>query len=97
MYTCIIYLIFNYVRLPYIIEIKHKYLLLKWEENKMTYSIKITDSDNNLIGTLPAATPDQVRKFLKKGLIVIDTQTGNHITEQDLNDLVGVSECVMEA
>lgn len=63
----------------------------------MTYSIKITDADNNLIGSLPAATIDQVRKFLRKGLIVIDTDTGNHITEHDLDTTVGVSECVIEA
>lgn len=39
MYTCIIYLIFNYVQLPYIIEIKHKYLLLKWggKQNDLFY------------------------------------------------------------
>ena len=52
----------------------------------MTYSIKITDADNNLIGSLPAATIDQVRKFLRKGLVVI---------EHDLDATVGVSECVI--
>lgn len=62
----------------------------------MTYSIKITDVDNNEIGSLSAATVDQVRKFLKKGLIVIDEQTGNHITEHDLDSIAGVSECVIE-
>lgn len=63
----------------------------------MEYSIKITDKDNDLIGSLPTATEDQIRKFLKKGYTIINAETGNHITEEDLNKTVGVSECVIKA
>jgi len=63
----------------------------------MNYSITITDTNNTKIGELPSATPTQIRKYLKKGLVVIDNNTGNIITEDMLNAVVGVAECVIDA
>lgn len=63
----------------------------------MNYSITITDTNNTKIGELPNATPTQIRKYLKKGLVVIDNNTGNIITEDTLNAVVGIAECVIDA
>ena len=63
----------------------------------MNYSITITDTNNTKIGELPNATPTQIRKYLKMGLVVIDNNTGNIITEDALNAVVGIAECVIEA
>lgn len=58
----------------------------------MTYSIKIFDDKGGLIGQLPTATPQDIMKYINKGFIVKDINTGREITLADVNSNVGVSD-----
>ena len=58
----------------------------------MTYYIKIYDTQGNIIGELPAATPIEISKYLSKGFIVKDGNTGNQITLESIGSVVGVSD-----
>ena len=60
-----------------------------------TYNIRITDTNDVLIGELMTATPIDITKFIDKGLKVIDLTTKKEIHREDVADTICVSECVM--
>ena len=62
----------------------------------MTYSIKIYDMNGILIGELPTATPQEIMKYINKGLVVKDNNTGSVITVDDVSSVVGVSDGFMD-
>ena len=58
----------------------------------MTFSIKIFDTAGNLIGELPTASVMHITKYIEKGFIVKDLYTGQQITLDDLNNMIGASD-----
>lgn len=60
-----------------------------------TYSIRILDEKNKLIGELLTATPNDIIKFIDKGFKVIDIITHKEIMRESVTQVIGVSECVM--
>jgi hypothetical protein len=58
----------------------------------MTYSIKIFDVKGNLIGELPTASADDIVKYINKGFIVKDINTGKDLTIADVTSSIGVSD-----
>lgn len=58
----------------------------------MTYSIKIYDGSNNIIGELATATPDIILQYINKGFIVKDITTDQIITAADITANMGVSD-----
>lgn len=58
----------------------------------MKFSIKIFDSQGNLIGELPTASADDIVKYLNKGFIVKDINTGRNLTIEDVTSSIGVSD-----
>lgn len=63
--------------------------------NMETYSIRIFDEKNKLIGELLTATPNDIIKFIDKGFKVIDIITHKEIMRESVTQVIGVSECVM--
>lgn len=62
----------------------------------MSYSIQIFDTKNNKIGELMKASASDVLKFLSKGLKVIDKSTGVELTEDIINQSIGVSDGMID-
>lgn len=60
------------------------------------YSIKIFDSNGTLIGELPTASPQDIMKYINKGFIVKNLETGNIMKLEDISSMVGVSEGFIE-
>ena len=60
----------------------------------MTYSIKILDSSDNIVGELMTATPSQIQQFIDKGMKVIDIHTNSELSLSDISniDMIGVSD-----
>lgn len=58
----------------------------------MTFSIKIFDGQGNLIGELPTASADDIVKYINKGFIVRDINTGRNLTIEDVTSSIGVSD-----
>ena len=58
----------------------------------MARSIKIVDANQNPIGELMTASDIDILKYLAKGLIVIDSKSGELITEADITSAMGVSD-----
>ena len=56
------------------------------------FSIKIYDQQGNLIGELPTASIRDITRYIEKGFIIKDLNTGNEITIDDINRMVGVSD-----
>ena len=56
------------------------------------YSIKIYDSKGTLIGELPTASASDIMRYINKGFIIKDVNTGQPITMDDLNTSVGCSD-----
>lgn len=61
----------------------------------MTYAIKIVDDKGKLIGELMTATPNDILKFINKGLHVINQATNTEITAQEITSVIGVSDGVI--
>lgn len=60
-------------------------------------AIKILDKNKNPIGELMTATTDEMMQYIKKGLVVVDTCTGEEVTEASLLNTIGCSDdCVIE-
>lgn len=57
-----------------------------------TYAIRITDSNNKLIGQMMKASAEEVRKFISKGFTVINIYTDQIMDESSLNETIGVSD-----
>ena len=56
------------------------------------YSIRIYDSDQHLIGKMMTATCADITKFINKGFIVMNVETGEQITLESMNESLGVSD-----
>lgn len=56
------------------------------------YSIKIYDSNGTVIGELPAASAQDVIKYINKGFIVKDIKTGKPISIEEASSCIGVSD-----
>lgn len=63
----------------------------------MTYSIKIIDSMGKPVGELMTASSTDILSLLNKGMMVIDQNTGQSITEEQVCSVIGVSESVVTA
>lgn len=62
----------------------------------MKYSIKIQDSKGNPVGEKFDLEPSDVLKFIhKKGFTVIDMMTNEPLTEDIVNQNIGVSEGII--
>lgn len=56
------------------------------------YSIKIYDDKGTFIGELPTASANDIMRYINKGFIVKDLNTGQQITMEDINASVGASD-----
>ena len=61
----------------------------------MTYSITIQDKMGKKVGELPMASPSDVLNLINKGFIVINNYTGTPISISEVQNMIGVSECVI--
>lgn len=62
----------------------------------MTFNIQILDMNHNHIADAMNASVEDVLKFLRKGMIVVNLATGLEMNESDLLNTVGVSaDCVI--
>lgn len=61
----------------------------------MTFNIQILDTERNHVADAMNATVDQILRFIRKGMIVINMNTGLEMNEYDLLNLIGVSDCVI--
>lgn len=61
----------------------------------MTYSITIQDMMGKKVGELPMATATDVVTLINKGFIVINNYTGTPISMDEVQNTIGVSECVI--
>lgn len=61
----------------------------------MTFNVQILDDHHNHVADAMNATVDQILQFIRKGMIVVNMNTGLEMNEYDLLNLVGVSDCVM--
>ena len=59
----------------------------------MPRPIKILDANKQLIGELITASDFDIIQYIAKGLTVIDTRSGDVITESDIVDQIGSSDC----
>jgi hypothetical protein len=59
----------------------------------MPRPIKILDANKQLIGELMTASDFDIIQYIAKGLTVIDTRSGDVITESDIVDQIGSSDC----
>ena len=62
----------------------------------MTFNVQIFDKNNYHIADNMNASAKDVLTYLHKGLIVINMLTNQPMTESDVLDTVGVSECPIE-
>jgi hypothetical protein len=65
----------------------------------MTYSIKILDTSNNIVGELMTATPSQIQTLINKGMKIIDIHTNSELSLNDVinADTIGVSDGLISA
>lgn len=56
------------------------------------YSIRILDNNQKIIGEMMTATCSDITKFINKGFIVMNVETGEQITLESMNDSLGVSD-----
>lgn len=56
------------------------------------YSIKIYDEKGTFIGELPTASANDIMRYINKGFVVKDLNTGQPITMEDINASVGASD-----
>lgn len=61
----------------------------------MTFNVQIFDNHRNHIADFMNATVDDVMKYLNKGLIVVNLLTGQELREEDLVNMIGVSDSVI--
>ena len=59
----------------------------------MPRPIKILDANKQLIGELMTASDFDIIQYIAKGLTVIDTRSGDVITESDIVEQIGSSDC----
>jgi len=56
------------------------------------YSIRILDNNQKIIGEMMTATCSDITKFINKGFIVMNIETGEQITLESMTDSLGVSD-----
>ena len=56
------------------------------------YSIKIFDRNGTLIGELPTASAQDIMRYINKGFVVKDLETGRIITLEDVSSVIGASD-----
>ncbi len=61
----------------------------------MTFNIQILDMNHNHVADAMNASMEDVLKFLRKGMVVINMATGLEMSESELLNTVGVADCVM--
>lgn len=61
----------------------------------MSYSIKIYDDKNEIIGERMDASSEEVLKFINKGFRVFDIVTQTWLTEDNVSKTIAVSECAI--
>jgi predicted XRE-type DNA-binding protein len=62
----------------------------------MTFDIKIFDTSGNHIADYMQASIEDVLKFIRKNMIVVNQLTNEQLTESQLLNMVGVSECPIQ-
>lgn len=62
----------------------------------MTFDIKIFDNAGNHIADYMQASVEDVLKFIRKNMIVVNQLTNEQLTESQLLNMVGVSECPIQ-
>jgi hypothetical protein len=62
----------------------------------MTFNVQIFDKNNYHIADNMDASAKDVLTYLNKGLVVINMLAGQPMTESDVFNTVGVSECPIE-
>lgn len=61
----------------------------------MSYSIKIYDNKNEIIGERMNATSEDVLAYINKGFKVFDISTQKWLSEEDVSKTIAVSECAI--
>ena len=56
------------------------------------YSIRIYDNNQQFIGEMMTATCSDITKFINKGFVVMNIETGEQITIESMNQALGVSD-----
>lgn len=62
----------------------------------MTFDIKIFDTSGNHIADYMQASIEDVLKFIRKNMIVVNQLTNEQLTESQLLNMIGVSECPVQ-
>lgn len=62
----------------------------------MTFDIKIFDTSGNHIADYMQASIEDVLKFIRKNMIVVNQLTNEQLTESQLLNMAGVSECPIQ-
>ena len=62
----------------------------------MTFDIKIFDTSGNHIADYMQASIEDVLKFIRKNMIVVNQLTNEQLTETQLLNMIGVSECPIQ-
>jgi predicted XRE-type DNA-binding protein len=70
--------------------------MIRKEVSHMTFDIKIFDTSGNHIADYMQASIEDVLKFIRKNMIVVNQLTNEQLTESQLLNMVGVSECPIQ-
>jgi predicted XRE-type DNA-binding protein len=62
----------------------------------MTFDVKIFDTSGNHIADYMQASIEDVLKFIRKNMIVVNQLTNEQLTESQLLNMIGVSECPVQ-
>jgi hypothetical protein len=61
----------------------------------MNYNVQILDQSHNHIADFMNASTEDVLKFIRKGMIVINLLTGSEMHEEDLVASICIQECAI--
>jgi predicted XRE-type DNA-binding protein len=62
----------------------------------MVFDIQIFDKLGNHVADYMQASTEDVLKFIRKNMVVVNQLTGEQLTESQILNMVSVSECAVQ-